>query len=73
MTEPTADASPPQLLPAENLALSVAFAQVSRGEEPAPNVAIMCVLALARITGRDDTTGYAKAVNDALTDQGATP
>lgn len=40
------------LLPAENIALTVAAAQVRRGEEPSPNVATVCVLALCRLTGR---------------------
>lgn len=42
------------LLPAESMALSVALAQVLRGEDPAPNTAMVCVLALARLTGRHD-------------------
>lgn len=44
------------LHPAENIALTVALAQVLRGEEPDPNVATMCVLALARLDGRNDWT-----------------
>ena len=42
------------LLPAESIALTVALAQVLRGEDPAPNTAMVCVLALGRITGRHD-------------------
>lgn len=54
MTEPvTADL---KLLPAERIALSVALAQVRRGEEPMPNVASVCILALARLDGRYDYT-----------------
>ena len=45
-----------ELLPAENMALTVALAQVLRGEEPMPNTAATCVLALARVTGRHDWT-----------------
>ncbi len=45
-----------KLMPAELAALSVGLAQVLRGEEPMPNVASMCVLALARLTGRHDWT-----------------
>lgn len=41
------------LLPAERMALTVALAQVNRGEAPTPNIATVCVLALARLTGRD--------------------
>lgn len=41
-------------VPAESMALTVALAQVLRGEEPTPNVATLCVLALARIEGRHD-------------------
>jgi len=38
-----------ELLPFENIALTVAIAQVERGEEVSPNVASVCVMALARI------------------------
>ena len=44
------------LLPAESIALTVALAQLLRGDEPDPNVASMCILALARIAGRHDWT-----------------
>lgn len=37
------------LNPGENIALTVARAQVERGEEPSPNVAAVCVMALARL------------------------
>lgn len=37
------------LLPAENMALTVALAQVERGEHPTPNVTAVCVLALGRL------------------------
>ena len=40
------------LLPAESMALTVALAQLSRGEDPTPNVSAALVFALARITGR---------------------
>ena len=52
-TRPTA---PAELLPAESIALTVALAQVRRGDEPDPNTAAMCVLALARLAGRHDWT-----------------
>jgi len=42
------------LLPAESMALTVALAQVRRGESPAPNIATACVLALGRVVGRYD-------------------
>ncbi len=45
-----------ELLPAENLALTVALAGVLRGEHPSANPAIVCVLALARLTGKHDYT-----------------
>ncbi len=45
-----------ELLPGESIALTVALAQVRRGETPPPNTAAVCVLALARITGRHDYT-----------------
>lgn len=47
------------LLPAESIALTVALAQVQRGEHPSPNVTAMCVLTLARIAGRYDWTAEA--------------
>lgn len=47
------------LLPAESMALTVALAQVLRGEPPATNVAILCVLALARLDGRHDWSDVA--------------
>jgi len=42
-----------ELIPAEQIALTVALAQVQRGEAPAPNVAAVCVITLARLAGRD--------------------
>ena len=48
--------APAELLPAESIALTVALAQVRRGDEPDPNTAAMCVLALARLAGRHDWT-----------------
>ena len=44
------------LLPAESMALTVALAQVLRGEEPSPNVATVCALALARLVEIYDYT-----------------
>lgn len=44
------------LLPAESIALTVAVAQLKRGDAPTPNVALVCVMALARITGKWDWT-----------------
>lgn len=44
------------LLPAESVALTIALAQVLRGEVVPPNTATMCVLALARVAGRHDWT-----------------
>lgn len=41
------------ILPIENMALSVALAQIDRGEDVTPNTAIVCVWALARLAGRD--------------------
>lgn len=43
-----------KLIPAESVALTVALAQVLRGETPPPNTSAMCILALARLTGRHD-------------------
>ncbi len=45
-----------ELLPAESIALTTGLAQVKRGDDPMPNVAAMCILALARIDGRYDWT-----------------
>lgn len=54
---PAPESTPaPALLPAESMALTVALAQVQRGEEPMPNVATVCVLALARLVDRFDYT-----------------
>ncbi len=39
-----------QLLPAEKIALTVAVAQVRRGEQPTPNVTAVCIEALARLS-----------------------
>ena len=44
------------LLPVESIALTVALAQVLRGDDPDANTAAMCVLALARLTDRHDWT-----------------
>lgn len=44
------------LKPAEAIALTVALAQVKRGEEPTPNIATVCVLALARLACIHDWT-----------------
>lgn len=51
------------LLPAENVALTVALAQVDRGAELGPNTAMVCVLALARLAGRFDWTADPAAVD----------
>lgn len=39
------------LLPSEVLALGLALQRVDRGEQPTPNVAAVCVYALARLAG----------------------
>ena len=44
------------LMPAEKIALTMALARALRGEEPLPNTATMCVLALARLAGKHDWT-----------------
>ena len=57
MTDQDATSAPPaELFPAESVALTVALAMVLRGEAPLQNTAAMCVLALARISGRHDWT-----------------
>lgn len=43
-----------ELNPAEKIALTVGLDQVRRGDQPTPNVASVCILALGRITGRYD-------------------
>jgi hypothetical protein len=40
------------LLPVEDLSLTMALAQIERGDAVSPGVAIVCALALARITGK---------------------
>ncbi len=49
------------LIPAESIALTVGLAQVQRGEEPMPNVATVCILALARLDGRYDWSAKEEA------------
>lgn len=44
------------LTPAESIALTAALTRTQRGETLPPNTATVCVLALARITGRHDWT-----------------
>ena len=44
------------LLAVEDMSVTVAIAQVLRGEEPSPNTAIMAILALARLLGEHDWT-----------------
>lgn len=44
------------LLPIEAMSLTVALEQMFRGDDLAPNTAMVCVLALARLTGRHDWT-----------------
>jgi hypothetical protein len=44
------------LLPAESMALTVALQRVREGSEVAENTAAVCILALARLTGRYDWT-----------------
>jgi hypothetical protein len=48
--------SPVELLPAESIALTVALSQLQRGHHADPNIAGMCVYALARLAGRYDWT-----------------
>ena len=48
--------SAPELHPAESMALTVALAQIQRGDDPEANVTAMCVYALARLAGRYDWT-----------------
>ena len=43
-----------ELLPVEVLALAVARAQAERGEPVTPNVAVVLVMALDRLTGDPD-------------------
>jgi predicted nuclease with TOPRIM domain len=42
--------------PTESVALTVALSQVLRGDDVPPNTATVCVLALARLTGKYDWT-----------------
>lgn len=45
-----------ELLSVEQMALTIGLAQILRGEEPLPNTATMCILALARLAGKHDWT-----------------
>lgn len=40
------------LRPHESIALTVALAQLHRGDQVTPNVASVCIFALGRLTGR---------------------
>lgn len=51
--------APVKLLPAENMALTVARAQVERGDEVPPNTTAMLVMILDRLTGHRDYTAGA--------------
>lgn len=42
---------PVKLEPAENIALTIARAQIARGENPPLNTTVMLVIALDRLTG----------------------
>jgi hypothetical protein len=42
------------LEPAESIALTVGRAQVERGEEPMPNIAAVCIMALARLVDEEE-------------------
>lgn len=52
------------LYPVESIALTVALAQVLRGDDPSANTAALCVLALARVDGRHDWTATTIASSD---------
>jgi len=54
------------LLPAESIALTVALAIVLRGDPVPPNMASMCVLALARLTGKHDWTDEDQPLTEPL-------
>lgn len=43
-----------ELRPHESMALTVALAQLHRGDEVTPNVAAVCIFALGRLVGRVD-------------------
>lgn len=47
---------PVELLPAEQIALTVALNRAQRGEALLDNIATLCILALGRITGQFDYT-----------------
>jgi len=50
------DITKPHLLPVENMTLTIAKAQIARGENPPINTTTMLVMALERITGKEDYT-----------------
>ena len=64
-----------ELLPAESMALTVALAQLARGENPPPNTSAACIFALERLrdageppTLADDTVQVPRDEWDALVD-----
>lgn len=62
MSEPT-QAALVALLPAEDIALTMALAQLQRGDQVTEGLAAMCVLGLARVARGFDYGG----INDPLT------
>lgn len=42
------------LNPAENIALTIARAQLDRGEIPPPNISCVCIMALMRIVDEQE-------------------
>jgi len=46
----------PELLPIESMSLTVGLAQALRGDTPDEGVSTVCILALARLTGKHDWT-----------------
>jgi hypothetical protein len=42
-----------ELTPIENMALTIALAQIARGDDPPPNTTAVLIWALARLVGRE--------------------
>lgn len=61
------------LFPAEQLALTASLGRILRGDDPLPNTAAMCVLALARITGQHDWTKEAPNMHQQMAGDAAIP
>jgi hypothetical protein len=62
-----------ELMPHESLALTVALAQLHRGDEVSPNVMQVCIFALGRLAGKVDYNAEETTYRVYPTGEGASP